>query len=71
MFILFTDFGPAGPYLGQMRSALTTAAPHVPIIDLLSDAPAFAPQSCAYLLAALVSDFPSGAIFLAIVDPIY
>lgn len=69
MFVLFTDFGPAGPYLGQMKSALISAAPDIPVIDLLSDAPAFAPQPCAYLLAALVSDFPPGAIFLGIVDP--
>ncbi|MBC8239401.1 MAG: SAM-dependent chlorinase/fluorinase [Alphaproteobacteria bacterium] len=69
MFVLFTDFGPAGPYLGQMKSALATAAPDIPVIDLLSDAPAFAPQPCAYLLAALVSDFPAGAIFLGIIDP--
>ena len=69
MFILFTDFGPAGPYLGQMKSVLTTAAPDIPIIDLLSNAPSFAPRPSAYLLAALVSDFPSGAIFLGIVDP--
>lgn len=69
MFVLFTDFGPAGPYLGQMKSVLTTAAPKIPIIDLLSDAPAFAPQPCAYLLAALISDFPPDAVFLGIVDP--
>jgi len=69
MFVLFTDFGPAGPYLGQMKSALIGAAPHIPVIDLLSDAPPFAPQPGAYLLAALISDLPPGAIFLGIVDP--
>ncbi len=69
MFVLFTDFGPAGPYLGQMKAALAAAAPDTPVIDLLSNAPAFAPRPCAYLLAALVADFPPGAIFLGIIDP--
>ena len=69
MIVLFTDFGPAGPYTGQMTAALCKTAPHVPVIDLLSDAPAFDPQASAYLLAALISDFPDGSIFLGIVDP--
>jgi S-adenosylmethionine hydrolase len=69
MFVLFTDFGPAGPYLGQMKAALIASAPDIPVIDLLSDAPSFSPQPSAYLLAALVSDFPPDAIFLGIVDP--
>ena len=69
MIVLFTDFGPAGPYTGQMTAALCKTAPHVPVIDLPSDAPAFDPQASAYLLAALISDFPDGSIFLGIVDP--
>lgn len=69
MFVLYTDFGPAGPYLGQMKGVLSAAAPDIPVIDLLSDAPAFTPRPNAYLLAALISNFPPGAIFLGIVDP--
>ena len=70
MIVLFTDFGPAGPYVGQMTAALHQAgAAAVPVIELLSDAPAFDPQSSAYLLAALAPDFPPGAVFLAVVDP--
>ena len=41
MIVLFTDFGPAGPYLGQMKAVLARDAPGVAVIDLLSDAPAF------------------------------
>ena len=69
MIVLFTDFGPTGPYTGQMLAALHKIAPDVPVIDLLNDAPAFDPQASAYLLAALIGDFPDDAIFLGIVDP--
>jgi len=69
MIVLFTDFGPTGPYTGQMIAALRKIAPHVPVIDLLSNAPAFNPQASAYLLSALIRDFPDGSVFLGIVDP--
>jgi S-adenosylmethionine hydrolase len=69
MIVFFTDFGPSGPYVGQMRSAVTKRAPNEAIIELLSDAPAFNPKASAYLLAALAPDFPDDAIFLCVVDP--
>ncbi|MDA1326761.1 MAG: SAM-dependent chlorinase/fluorinase, partial [Proteobacteria bacterium] len=69
MIVLFTDFGPTGPYTGQMIAALRKIAPHVPVIDLLSNAPAFDPQASAYLLSALIRDFPDGSVFLGVVDP--
>lgn len=69
MIVLFTDFGPSGPYVGQMRSAIAKYAPSEIAIDLLSDAPAFNPKASAYLLAALAPDFPDGAIFLCVIDP--
>lgn len=69
MIVLFTDFGPAGPYVGQMKAVLAGRAPGVPVIDLLSDAPACDPKRSAYLLAALAPEFPAGTVFLAVVDP--
>ncbi len=69
MIVLFTDFGPAGPYLGQLRAVLESAAPGAAVIDLLADAPAHDPMSSAYLLAALAGEFPPGSVFLAVVDP--
>jgi S-adenosylmethionine hydrolase len=69
MIVLFTDFGPAGPYVGQLHGVLADQAPGVPIIDLMSDAPPCDPTSGAYLLAALAEGFPAGAVFLAVVDP--
>jgi S-adenosyl-L-methionine hydrolase (adenosine-forming) len=69
MIVLFTDFGPSGPYVGQMRASIAKRAPHETIIELLSDAPAFNPRAAAYLLAALAPGFPDDATFLCVVDP--
>lgn len=67
--VLFTDFGPAGPYMGQMESVIQQAAPNVPIINLLSSAPTADPRLSSYLLAALRHSFPTNSVFLAVVDP--
>jgi hypothetical protein len=69
MIVLYTDFGPGGPYLGQMRGVLCAAAPAVPVVDLMSDVPAFNPRAAAYLLAALAVEFPAQTVFLCVVDP--
>jgi len=66
---IFTDFGVVGPYTGQVKAVLQRDAPGVPVIDLMSDAPSFAPRAAAYLLAALVAPFPEETVFLAVVDP--
>jgi S-adenosylmethionine hydrolase len=41
----------------------------VPIIDAMHDAPDFAIEPAAHLLAALAGEFPPHAVFLAVVDP--
>lgn len=69
MIVLFTDFSPRGPYLGQLKAVLHRAAPQVPVVDLMSDAPAFRPHAAGHLLAALVAEFPAQTVFLAVVDP--
>lgn len=69
MLILFTDFGWNGPYVGQLKTVLHTAAPGVPVVDLMHDAPAFNPMASGYLLAALATALPPGCVVLAVVDP--
>lgn len=69
MIALFTDFGLEGPYIGQVKAALIRLAPEVPVIDLLADAPAFAPELAAYLLRAYSPGFEAGDIVVAVVDP--
>jgi S-adenosylmethionine hydrolase len=69
MIVLFTDFGGAGPYLGQMHAVLTRHAPEVPVIELFTDAPAFDARASAYLLAAYANEFAEGDVFVCVVDP--
>jgi S-adenosylmethionine hydrolase len=57
---LFTDFGVNGPYHGQMQVVLAAAEIEQPVVQLLADAPRFAPKLSAYLLAALADDLPAG-----------
>jgi S-adenosylmethionine hydrolase len=69
MIVLFTDFGLAGPYTGQVTAVLHRAAPGVPIVPLFADAPAGQPKPSAYLLAAYAEWFPPGTVLLCVVDP--
>ena len=69
MIVLFTDFGLAGPYTGQVIAVLQREAPDVPVISLFADAPAGAPKPSAYLLAAYAAWFPAGTVLLCVVDP--
>ncbi|PKM10200.1 MAG: hypothetical protein CVV13_13920 [Gammaproteobacteria bacterium HGW-Gammaproteobacteria-3] len=69
MIVLFTDFGPMGPYTGQMEAVLLQHAPQAPIIHLVNNAPAANPRLSSYLLSALRLSFPDNAVFLCVVDP--
>ena len=69
MFILFTDFGLNGPYLGQVKAVLHSAVPETPVIDLFADAPVFDPRASAYLLAAYAPPLPAESVVIAVVDP--
>ncbi len=69
MIVLFTDFGTHDPYVGQLKARLLEHAPAQPVIDLLHEAPAYNAHAGAHLLAAFASTFPTGSVFLAVVDP--
>ena len=66
---LFTDFGAADIYVGQVKAVLQQHADGVPVIDLLHVAPAFNVRASAHLLAALAGQLPSASVILAVVDP--
>lgn len=68
MFVLFTDFGFRGPYVGQMKAVLTSGA-DLPVVDLMHDAPAFDPRASAYLLRAFAASVPRASVIVAVVDP--
>jgi S-adenosylmethionine hydrolase len=66
---LFTDFGAADLYVGQVKAELVRHAPAVAVIDLLHEAPAFCVEAGAHLLAALSQRVAAGDVILAVVDP--
>ena len=69
MIILATDFGIEGPYIGQMKIAIAAEAPHVPVVDLITDLPTGTPRSASYLLAAYSAFLPKKSICICVVDP--
>lgn len=69
MFLLFTDFGWQGPYLGELEAVLYRHAPQTPSVRLQSDAPTFRPQASSYLLERLRGRFHPADVVLGVVDP--
>jgi S-adenosyl-L-methionine hydrolase (adenosine-forming) len=69
MFTLFTDFGPGGPYVGQLHAVLAQQAPGTAVIDLFHDLPRHDIRAAAYLLPAYTRDFPPGTVHVCVVDP--
>ncbi|MFN7086371.1 MAG: S-adenosyl-l-methionine hydroxide adenosyltransferase family protein [Burkholderiales bacterium] len=66
---LFTDFGAADIYVGQLKSVLYRHAPDAPVIDLLHEADPFNVRAGAHLLAALAAELPAESVTLAVIDP--
>ncbi|MHB1586758.1 MAG: SAM hydrolase/SAM-dependent halogenase family protein [Acidiferrobacteraceae bacterium] len=69
MIALFTDFGVADSYVGQVHARLRTAAPDVSIIDLFHGVTPFNVCAAAYLLPAYAGALPVGTVFLCVIDP--
>ena len=69
MIILFTDFGANDIYVGQVHAVLIEQAPGIPVVDLLHTVHDFDICAGAHLLHALKDRFPTGSVFMAVVDP--
>ncbi|MCH7694744.1 MAG: SAM-dependent chlorinase/fluorinase [Proteobacteria bacterium] len=69
MIVLFSDYGLAGPYIGQVEAVLFRYAPNERVINLFADVPRQNPKAGAYLLASYRQEFPIGTIFFCVVDP--
>ncbi len=69
MIFLFTDFGAADLYVGQVKAMLHHHAPDTHVVDLLHEVPAFDVKAGAHLLAALAAWSPAGSVTMAVVDP--
>lgn len=69
MITLFTDFGAAGPYNGQMLAVLAGLCPQTTVIPVFPDMPVFNARASAYLLPAYTQYLPPQTICLCVVDP--
>ena len=66
---LLTDFGTRDHYAGTMKAVMLGICPEATLVDITHDIPAHDLLTAALELAASYKYFPSGTIFLVVVDP--
>jgi S-adenosylmethionine hydrolase len=66
---LLTDFGLRDHYVGTMKGVILGICPDVSLVDITHDIPPHDVQAGALELAAAYRYFPTGTIFLVVVDP--
>src|SRR5437660_1848173 len=66
---LLTDFGTRDRYAGTMKGVALGICPDATLVDISHDLPAHDVLGAALELAAAHRYFPSGTIFLVVVDP--
>jgi len=66
---LLTDFGSRDHYAGTMKAVILGICPDVTLVDITHDIPPHDMMTAALELAASYKYFPSGTIFLVVVDP--
>ncbi|MFN2446959.1 MAG: S-adenosyl-l-methionine hydroxide adenosyltransferase family protein [Vicinamibacterales bacterium] len=66
---LLSDFGTRDHYVGAMKAVVLSVCPDVTIVDIGHEVPPHDVLAGALELAACYRYFPSGTIFLVVVDP--
>jgi hypothetical protein len=66
---ILTDFGTKDWFVGSMKGVISAINPSATIIDITHEISPGDIQSAAFALAASVSSYPSGTLFLTVVDP--
>jgi S-adenosylmethionine hydrolase len=66
---LLSDFGTRDHYAGTMKGVMLGICPEATFVDITHDIPAHDVMDGALQLAAACRFFPSGTVFLAVVDP--
>ena len=66
---LLTDFGTVDHYAGAMKGVMLGICPEATLVDISHDIPAHDVTAGALELAAAYKYFPSGTVFVAVVDP--
>ena len=66
---LLTDFGTADYFVGSLKGVILSINPHASIVDISHDIPTQDIEAGAFTLFAAHSAFPSGTVFVAVIDP--
>ncbi len=66
---LLTDFGLADTYAGEIKGAVLIVTPDATIVDITHHVPPQDVNAGAFLLGSAADAFPSGTVFVAVVDP--
>src|SRR6267378_588235 len=66
---LLTDFGVRDHYVGTMKGVALTICPEATLVDISHEVPPHDVVAGALELAACYRYFPSGTVFLVVVDP--
>jgi S-adenosylmethionine hydrolase len=66
---LLTDFGVRDHYAGTMKGVVLGICPEATIVDITHDVPPHDVMTASLELAASYRYFPSGTVFLVVVDP--
>jgi S-adenosylmethionine hydrolase len=66
---LLTDFGMRDPYVGIMKGAILSINPDARIVDVNHESMPHAVESAGLHLRSCVPHFPTGTLFVVVVDP--
>ena len=66
---LVSDFGTQDHYVAAMKGAVLSVCPDAQLVDVVHDLAPHDVEAGSFVLAAAVEGFPTGTVFLAVVDP--
>ncbi len=66
---LLTDFGLKDYFVASLKGVILSINPEVRLVDITHDLPDYGRQAAAFVLQACYRFFPTGTIFLTVVDP--
>ena len=69
LVVLCTDFGSTDEFVGVMKGVVLSLCPRATLVDLCHELPPGDVAAAARMLRASWRFFPSGAVFLCVVDP--
>ena len=66
---LLTDLGTKDYFVGAMKGTILSMNPDAKIVDITHEVPKYDVRGAAFILAQAAKAFPSGTIFVTVVDP--